>query len=58
MRNKIRVYALAFSIFVALAVPAFAATGDEPKSEDNFFIRLTDAIIYLFDESKIVYPPG
>ncbi|MEA2238711.1 MAG: hypothetical protein QOC81_3435 [Thermoanaerobaculia bacterium] len=57
MRNRIRVYGFALSIFVALSAPAFATsqTGD---SGDNFFERWVNIIAVAFDESKMVLPPG
>jgi hypothetical protein len=57
MRNKIRVYALALSIFVALSAPAFA-TSSNGDSGDNFFERLLNVIVAAFDESKMVVPTG
>jgi len=57
MRNTIRVYALAFSIFIALSAPAFASSSSDDSS-DSFFMRLVDAIVTVFDEAKITVPPG
>jgi hypothetical protein len=57
MRNTIRVYALALSIFVAVSAPVFAASTAD-RSTDTFFTRLKNVIIRIFDESKIVVPPG
>jgi hypothetical protein len=56
MRNKIRVYALALSIFVALSAPAFATSGTD--CSESFFERLVSAIVTAFDEGKISVPVG
>lgn len=57
MRNTIRVYVLAFSMFAAVSAPAFAASKGGGNGGD-FFTRLKNVIIRLFDESKIGPPPG
>jgi hypothetical protein len=57
MRNKIRVYALALSIFVALSAPAFA-TSQNDDSAQSFFERLVNVLVMAFDESKMVVPVG
>lgn len=57
MRNTIRVYALAFSIFAAISAPAFAASKSS-GSGDTFFTRLKNVIVRIFDESKMVIPSG
>jgi len=57
MRNTIRSYALAFSLIAALASSASAAPRRSGDPGD-FFTRVKNFIVWAFDESKIVYPPG
>jgi len=57
MRNKIRVYGLALSVFVALSAPAFA-TSQNGDFGDSFFVRVVNAIVMALDESKMVIPPA
>jgi hypothetical protein len=57
MRNTIRVYVLAFSIFASLSAPAFAAPSN-PTSDDSFFTRVKNVLVFIFEEAKIVVPVG
>jgi hypothetical protein len=57
MRKTIRSYACAFSLIAALAVPLSAATtgGDDP---DDLLTKLKIMIMLVFEDAKVVMPPG
>jgi hypothetical protein len=57
MRNTIRSYTCAFFLVAAMAVPLSAdtTTGDDPN---GFLAKLTNALIVVFEQAKIILPTG